>query len=1349
MSLTRVFLRRPTLVFVLIALTTLAAFMALRSLVVQQTPNSGLPTISVSVGYSGASTTELVTEVAQPIEDQLAGTPYLDHVDTTIQTGQVNISAAFDVHSTDTENIANVEKAIQAAARSLPSTITAPSIRVSDPSEPTVIALALVSSKYPESVLASIANNSIVPAIEQLPGISNVNVTGTTQPAFLVTVDPNLLAANNLTLTDVVGSITPNNVRASGGIVYGTNHETQLDIRGDLPNPQAVANLPIHVAYAGTAGAAATGGGTSGATGGGTAGSAGGAGTAGSTGGGGASTATGSAVGASTAAAPSGTSGGGPGATIVRVLPRANATVPPANVGAAAQAPRAGVAYATAPPQASTPQTGSYGTANASTASAAAAGASAGSRGSSTGGSSSGGTSTAGAAGAAGGTSTGGASGTTGAAGAGGATGTTGGTSTGGASGATGTSGTSGSSGFASTGTSGTSGATVASTTGGTSTSSVVQSESVTPNVPVDPAVTPQTITATSASTGASSSAAAPPSGGASSYGSGSGTSTSPFVGSLDSWAVPSADKRISDVATVLNGTVVQRVFSSQNGKPGVTLLVQKATTASEVTVADEVIKALPALKAQFPNVEFQVAHVQATYTEQQVEGVEHTLIEGIILTAIVMLFFLGSWRNAVVVMIAIPTSLGVTLFVMQMMHLTLDTISLMAMTLVIGILIDDSTVVLENIERHRALGEAPVDAALNGRSEIGMAAIVLTTVDVIVFLPIAFVGGQVGQLLTEFAIVVTVATLTSLFVSFTITPSLAGLWSMESEWTPWKPIRWFDERFNGLRSRYADKWLPWATEHPWPIVIVAVLSCVIAFLLVPTGLVGEEFMPPQSQGIITAQVTFPAGHPVADTQAAMARLEAIVKQAIPENALQYETTVAGAYSAAFGGFVQEGNVGQITVYLEKPQQTNTYVGILQQKLPAAAKGAHVAVTASTGLGGSAQQPIDELVTTTDNSDPTAAAAKVYAVLEATPGAIGAQDSATDAAPQMEVQFDRDRLQALDVSDGTAAAAVEAAFGGDVATQIETPDRGLTDIEVIFPRSAQTSLADVLAIPLRAESGGIVRLGDVAHLQYVPAPLLITRENRATVIHVSANVAPGHNLSDVTKDFTKRLRGAHLPKSVRVHPAAQGQQDLMGQALRTLGGSLAISIVLVFLVIVALYNSYRTPFVTLFAIPVAAIGALGALFITRQTLNLYSLIGIILLVGLVTKNGILLVDYADIVRERDHKSREEGMQEAAKTRFRPIIMTTIAMVAGMLPLALGLEPGGSQRASLAIVVIGGLLSSLLLTLFIVPIMYRWIAPKELRKPITFADDEDGGKGRRKGRRDEPPPRQGAPEPQPA
>jgi multidrug efflux pump subunit AcrB len=271
---------------------------------------------------------------------------------------------------------------------------------------------------------------------------------------------------------------------------------------------------------------------------------------------------------------------------------------------------------------------------------------------------------------------------------------------------------------------------------------------------------------------------------------------------------------------------------------------------------------------------------------------------------------------------------------------------------------------------------------------------------------------------------------------------------------------------------------------------------------------------------------------------------------------------------------------------------------------------------------------------------------------------------------------------------------------------------------VIYPESDQTSLSKVLQIPIRAATGGIVRLGDVASLEYVPAPLVINRVNRTPIVYITGNVTPGYELSDVVDTFESRVRDTHLPDTVTLQPAALGQQDLLNQALISLLTSLAFSILLVFLVIVALYNSYRTPFVTLFAIPLATIGALAALWITRSTLNLYSLIGIILLVGLVTKNGILLVDYADTVRERG-ASKDDGMQQAAATRFRPIIMTTVAMISGMLPLALGLEPGAQSRASLGIVVIGGLLSSLVLTLFIVPIMYHWLAPDKLKERTKF------------------------------
>ena len=1237
MSLTRAFLKRSTLTFVFVTLTCLAGIFALRTLVVQQMPNTGEPTINVQVSYNGASTTELQTEVAEPIEDQIAGTPYLDHIDTTIESGNVSIAASFALTSTDTENIANVEKALQAAQRQLPSTIQAPTIRVADPSEPNVLTISLVSKKYNPEVLGALTNNQIVPAIEQYQGVSQASVYGTTQAAYEVLVNPNLLAADNLTLTDVVNAISPNNLRAPGGIIYQPGRETQIDVRGDIFDPQSVANLPIHVAYAGTSSATTATGGAGGT------GASSGAGTSAS----GASGSTGSSAGAGSSGANgagAASSGGTGSATLNTAAPSSGGSS-----GTETPAPSATSAAVAVPS-----------IAPAASATGAAASVSAPSARS-----------------------------------------------------------------------------TAAAYSSGVSAPAPATNGEPANSTPIDTPVTVSGITSTAGSSSgaasttsaatASQEAATLPSASSSEYGTGSGTSLSPFVGILSPWAVPSADKRISDVAQVIDGSVVPRVFATLDGRPGVGVNIQKATTASEVSVANEVIAALPKLRTQFPGIDFEVAHNQSTFTEQQLESVEHTLIEGIILTAVVMLFFLKSWRNAVVVMVAIPTSLGVTLFAMKLLNLTLDTISLMAMTLVIGILIDDSTVVLENIERHRDMGEEPADAALNGRSEIGLAAIVITMVDVVVFLPIAFAGGQVGVQLSEFGIVVSIATLTSLFVSFTVTPVLAGLWSMKSTWKPWKFILWFDDRFNALRDRYSKRLLPAAMRSPWPIVIVSIVLCVLAFLLVPTGFIGEEYQPVQDQGIIYARLTLPPGYPLAQTHALMLRLEAKARQTVAGSDFLSEQTIAGGYAAEFGGFVQEGNVGQISIYLSNDHKTSTteYVTRLQSALGQIAPPGSLNVVQATQQGGGVQQAIDELVSTSNGEDPTPYAAKVYAALKATPGAQGATDSASNAAPQVEVDFDRVKLQQLDVSVGTAATAIEAAFGGDEATQIETAQAGLTEILVEYPLPDQNSLPALLNIPIRSQdsNGDIVRLGDVAHLRWAPAPLVITRENREQVVHVSANIAGGYNLSNVTKSFLQNVEKLHLPKTVTVHPAAQGQQDLMGQTLVTLGSSLAISFVLVFLMIVALYNSYRTPFVTLFAIPLATIGAFGGLWITRQTLNLYSLIGMVLLVGLVTKNGILLVDYADTVRERDGRDREAGMREAAETRFRPIVMTTIAMVAGMLPLALGLEPGGGSRASLAIAVIGGLLSSLVLTLFIVPIMYSWIAPKELKAETKFASDE--------------------------
>jgi hydrophobic/amphiphilic exporter-1 (mainly G- bacteria), HAE1 family len=380
-------------------------------------------------------------------------------------------------------------------------------------------------------------------------------------------------------------------------------------------------------------------------------------------------------------------------------------------------------------------------------------------------------------------------------------------------------------------------------------------------------------------------------------------------------------------------------------------------------------------------------------------------------------------------------------------------------------------------------------------------------------------------------------------------------------------------------------------------------------------------------------------------------------------------------------------------------------------------------VVPATGIAGGNAQPLDELVTDVAGGDPTGYANKIETVLENTPGARNVISSSQDLEPQMDVIFDRAKAQALNVSIGTAATAARAAFGGAIATQFETPD-GLEQVQVIYPAQLQNNLEELGNVPVRSATGQIVRLSDFSHFQSDPVSPLITRVDRNTVIHLSANITPDASLSNVQNEFLRRVAALNLPKNIVVRPRPLGQQDFMAQTLVGLGTSLVLSIMLVFLLMVALYNSYRSPFIIMFSVPVAAVGALGALWLTHSTLNLYSLIGTILLVGIVTKNGILLVDYANTLRERG-ETKLKAIQESAFTRFRPIIMTSISVIAGNMPLALALEPGSQSRAPLGIVVIGGITSSLVLTLILVPVMYALLAPEHF-VPKGSSDGADSG-----------------------
>jgi HAE1 family hydrophobic/amphiphilic exporter-1 len=500
---------------------------------------------------------------------------------------------------------------------------------------------------------------------------------------------------------------------------------------------------------------------------------------------------------------------------------------------------------------------------------------------------------------------------------------------------------------------------------------------------------------------------------------------------------------------------------------------------------------------------------------------------------------------------------------------------------------------------------------------------------------------------------------------------------------------------------------LTFALDHKVLIAAACGLAVAGAVSLIPLGAIGFDFIPAIDRGEVFVQVNFPMGTPLVTADAAIKKLS---RELVGNPDILSTTSTSGTYQAGFGGAIALGSAGQIHIFLvPKPKRPSAgWAAFLNKKWQAEYPLAKVTAVQSTGTGGGNSQPIDYLVTSSDdNPDPWVA--RVAAALSQTPGAINVNTSQSSAVPQVDVTFDRERARALDVDIATAANAIRASFGGSLAAQITTAF-GIKYVQVIYPQADQTSLAAIRGIPMRSRTGSLLYVGDIASIVNNPVPPLLTRVNRSTVVHVSANPSPTTPISIVQKNFLARLAALHLPSSVSVKPNVGGQQQNLGDTVNGLGAALLLAIVLVYLLMVALYDSYRLPFIIMFSVPVASVGALGALALSGLTLNLFSLIGVVMLVGLASKNGILLVDFANH-RIRAGIDKVSAIRESAFERFRPIVMTTISMIAGMTPIALALDPGSSVRQALGVVVIGGLVSSLVLTLVLVPVAFVWFAPR--------------------------------------
>jgi len=773
---------------------------------------------------------------------------------------------------------------------------------------------------------------------------------------------------------------------------------------------------------------------------------------------------------------------------------------------------------------------------------------------------------------------------------------------------------------------------------------------------------------------------------------------------------------RLEDLAEVVDAAADRAEITRVNGRESIGLLIQKTADANTVRVVDSVRDELAALKKELPeDVEFTLSQDQSEKTREALADVQMSLILAILIVVFVVFLFLHNIRGTFIVAIAIPTSIISTFIIMYFAGFTLNMMTMLALSLVVGILVDDSIVVLENIFRHLQAGEGPREAAFNGRTEIGLAAVTITLTDVVVFVPIAFMGGLVGQFFRQFGLTVAIATLFSLFVSFTLTPMLASRWFRRGEEMESQAgfFARFDAFYHALDRGYR-RLLAWALRHRAAVVLSGVLA-LVGVSLVGCPRLGFEFFPQSDAGSVGITVEMPVGTRLEVTDAVMREIEERVTD-IPE--VETVFTNVGMVSGSFRGGGEQGEAyGQIMLDLipkvgvldrilhpfklpagMRTRSDQDIAAMLRQRL-ADLPGAAIKVSVMSHMGGGSS-PIEIELRSNDMDELLRVAEAITHRLEGIPGILNPDLSWRIGKPEVQVRLDRVKAAELGFSVAQVAQVLRDAIEGNTSSKFrESGDE--YDLRVRLQEMDRQSLTDVGRIVLGSVDGEPIYLADVATLSRGSGPTKIDRKNRMRQVSVVANLKAGYPLGNMQRVINREIADVDLGH-VLLHWG--GQAEMMRESGGHLGSALLLSIILVYMLMAALFENFLHPLTIMLSLPMALVGAIIALVLAGQTLSIVAMIGVIMLVGLVTKNAILLIDYTNTLRARG-LARNEAILEAGPTRLRPILMTTLAMVFGLLPIAMKLGRGAEARSPMGVTVIGGLVLSTLLTLVMIPVVY--------------------------------------------
>ena len=767
---------------------------------------------------------------------------------------------------------------------------------------------------------------------------------------------------------------------------------------------------------------------------------------------------------------------------------------------------------------------------------------------------------------------------------------------------------------------------------------------------------------------------------------------------------------RIRDVAQVVDGFKEQRQREYIDDIPSVMLMVSKQSDANTVQVCSKINERLESIRDEVPKgVEIVTFWDQSVFINRSMSNLGRTAIQAIGLAFLVLLFFLLNFRSSLIVAISIPTSLLVTFSVMDQAGITLNMISMAGLALAVGLLVDNSIVVLENIFRRQQLGDSIIEAADKGGSEVSMAIIASTLTTLAVFVPVLFVPGIAGELFNDMVVTICFSLVASLFVALTLVPLLASRFLVLKNHVENKTgfisqkitkIKAAISKFlTGLVNLYSNA-LHWSINHRKTIVLATFVTFVLAIVILATR--GGDFFPHSDQGYIIYEVKRAPGTSLDEMDKSMKKISQLIKKEVPEaENIRYEFGQGEGFAALFGG--GKSHEGEIGIKLVKLSERKRRQMEIDEALKEKFKDIPGVEIKYQEQGMSQMFGEGDIVVEVFGHDLVKSkqiAGQIEELVKKVPGTSQVKISLEEAMPELKIELDRNRLSDLGLSTALVSQTISSNILGTVASKYREGGDEF-DIRVQLVKKYRKNKRDLENLLVVAPNGARVPLRAIANVVTSKAPTEITREDQERVVKVSMMVS-GRDLSGVTKDVEKEIKKVVLPRDYRLE--ISGMAEEQQESFMYLGIAMMVAILLTYMVMASQFESLLDPFVILFTIPLSLIGVALSLLLTGTTLTVMALIGIIMLIGIVVNNGIVLVDYMNQLRKKG-KELIESVQEGGETRMRPVLMTALTTILAMFPLSLGFGESGENWAPLARSVIGGLFVATFLTLFVVPVIY--------------------------------------------